>query len=59
MSKYKISEERLSPNENFLQCIANELAEKNRLKIIELKFMDELNETGHLVISEDDLVDKA
>ncbi len=37
MPKYRISEERLDRKENFLQCIANELAEANRLKIIELR----------------------
>ncbi len=37
MPKYQIPEERINLKENILQCIANELAEANRLKRIELR----------------------
>ena len=37
MGKYHYNEDNLKPTELFLACIANELAEANRLKRIEIK----------------------
>tara|TARA_R100001086_G_scaffold42630_1_gene18836 strand:+ start:597 stop:722 length:126 start_codon:yes stop_codon:yes gene_type:complete len=35
--KYRVSEDYMNQEEALLQCIANELAEANRLKRLELK----------------------
>jgi hypothetical protein len=47
MSKYKINEEKLGEHDVpvYLQCIANELAEQNRLKRLqlEMKFRTQAN----------------
>ncbi len=39
MGKYNVKQETLTPTENFLQYIASEIAESNRLNRLELKYL--------------------
>lgn len=58
MPKYQIPEERINLKENILQCIANELAEANRLKRLELSHFLSMKVARGDMIKSDTLLPK-